>query len=182
MAFPRPATPAVLPCLEGELVQTAVARAKQHDDVADRTVVTTVPNTTGLPRVRVDGRQAAAALAEVIANAIGATDAKAGRIVVTAGWTPGSPHVAVTVADIACGMDEQTVRRAFAPFFSNRPAGRRRGLGLAKALRWAEAVGGSIRLDSRVGRGTTAVVLWPVAVPDAVPTDLAPPRKVAGSA
>ena len=182
MDFARPTPPVPLPCLVGELVQTGVAQAKGHDEVADRSVVVTVPTMTGLPRVRVDGRQAAAALAEVIANAVQATDARAGRITVAAGWTPGSDHVAVTVTDNGCGMDEQTARRAFDPFFSGRPAGRRRGLGLAKAQRWAEAVGGSIRLDSRPGRGTTAVVLWPIVPPESVPTALAPPRRVAGSA
>ena len=60
-------------------------------------------------------------------------------------------------------MDENTAKRAFDPFFSNKPAGRRRGLGLAKALRWIEASGGSIRLESRLGKGTRAVILLPAA-------------------
>jgi signal transduction histidine kinase len=58
-------------------------------------------------------------------------------------------------------MDAATVKRAFHPFFSNKPAGRRRGLGLAKALRWIEASGGSIRLESRPGQGTRGVILLP---------------------
>ena len=33
--------------------------------------------------------------------------------------------------------------------------------GLAKALRWVEASGGAIRLESRVGQGTRAIVLLP---------------------
>jgi len=41
----------------------------------------------------------------------------------------------VTVSDDGCGMDEETVKRAFDPFFSSKRAGRRRGMGLAKALR-----------------------------------------------
>ena len=168
MDFARPTPPVVGPCPVAELVQTAVAQAKRADDVADRTVVTTVPHAL-LPKVTVDGRQAAAALAELIGNALQATDARAGRITVTAVHAPSSPHVAVTVTDNGCGMDEATARRAFDPFFSGRPAGRRRGLGLAKALRWAEAVGGSIRLDSRPGHGTTAVLLWPVAAAAAPP-------------
>jgi signal transduction histidine kinase len=58
-------------------------------------------------------------------------------------------------------MDEATLKRAFDPFFSSRKAGRRRGMGLAKALRWVEASGGSIRLESRPGQGTRTMVLLP---------------------
>ena len=36
-------------------------------------------------------------------------------------------------------------------------------MGLAKALRWIEASGGSIRLESRPGQGTRAIVLLPAA-------------------
>jgi signal transduction histidine kinase len=181
MDFARPAPPVAQSMLVKDLIPAALARAKQHDDWADRTVVTSVPPNAILPPVRVDGHQASAILAEVIANAVQATDAKNGRVTVTAGWTPGSTHVAVSVTDNGCGMDEPTARRAFDPFFSGRPAGRRRGLGLAKALRWAEAVGGTIRLDSRVGHGTTAVVLWPVATAVSPAAAGEPPRRAAGN-
>jgi signal transduction histidine kinase len=60
-------------------------------------------------------------------------------------------------------MDQATLKRAFDPFFSAKPAGRRRGLGLAKALRWIESSGGSIRLESRPGSGTRSLVLLPAA-------------------
>ena len=69
----------------------------------------------------------------------------------------------IGVNDNGCGMDEETLRRAFDPFFSSKPAGRRRGMGLAKALRWIEASGGSIRLESRVDKGTRSVILLPAA-------------------
>jgi signal transduction histidine kinase len=70
----------------------------------------------------------------------------------------------MSVNDNGCGMDEETLKRAFDPFFSSKPAGRRRGMGLAKALRWLEASGGSIRLESRVDKGTRTIVLLPAAV------------------
>ncbi len=179
MDFARPAAPAVAAVGVGGLLESALALAKGQEELADRTVVTTVPNE--LPRVGADARLVAAALAELVANAVGATDARAGRITVSAGHAPASPHVVVTVADNGCGMDEATARRAFDPFFSGRPAGRRRGLGLAKAQRVIESVGGSIRLDSRPGHGTTAVVLLPVAAddPPAAPAAPAATRRVA---
>jgi signal transduction histidine kinase len=38
-------------------------------------------------------------------------------------------------------------------------------MGLAKALRWVEGSGGSIRLESRLGKGTRAVILLPASKP-----------------
>jgi signal transduction histidine kinase len=58
-------------------------------------------------------------------------------------------------------MDEATLKRAFDPFFSNKPAGRRRGMGLAKALRWVESSGGEMRLESRPQQGTRTLILLP---------------------
>lgn len=102
-----------------------------------------------------------AALSEVLINAIHATDPKTGRIAVQAGHDPWSGRVVINIKDNGCGMDEATLKRAFDPFFSSKPAGRRRGLGLAKALRWVEASGGSIRLESRAGEGTRVLVVLP---------------------
>jgi signal transduction histidine kinase len=60
-------------------------------------------------------------------------------------------------------MDESTLKRAFDPFFSRKAAGRRRGLGLPKALRWVESSGGSMRLESRPEQGTRTLILLPAA-------------------
>ena len=116
-----------------------------------------------VPRVTVDPRQVAGALAEVLDNALQATDAAKGHVALHAALDPYSSRVVVTVSDDGCGMDEETVKRAFDPFFSSMPAGRRRGMGLAKALRWVEASGGSIRLESRPKQGTRAILLLPAA-------------------
>ena len=178
MDFARPVAPAVAPVAVAAVVESAVALAKGQDDWADRTVVTTVPTNPPVPAVLADAAQVSAALAELVGNAVQATDARAGRVTVSAGHVTGSTHVAVTVTDNGCGMDEATARRAFDPFFSLRPAGRRRGLGLAKAQRVIEACGGSIRLDSRPGHGTTAVVLLPIDARLIDPPAVAPPERV----
>ena len=120
-----------------------------------------------VPPVIVDKEQVMAALLELIDNAIHATDPTKGHIAVHAAYDPYSRKVVVTISDNGCGMDENTLKRAFDPFFSSRPAGRRRGMGLAKALRWIEASGGSIKLESRPGQGTRSLVLLPAAPPPA---------------
>ena len=158
-AQPVPAKPA--DCDLGELVQTALSEAKAQAELADRLVEVTCGG--DVPRVHVDPWQVGAAVAEVLTNAIQWTDPKAGRVEVTAAFDPYSSRVVMTVTDNGAGMDERTLKRAFDPFFSNQPAGRRRGMGLAKALRWLESNGGSIRLESRPNHGTRAILLMPAA-------------------
>jgi signal transduction histidine kinase len=166
MDFAKPQPPAVQPAELADVVGRAVSDAKALADPADRRIEVAIGQ---VPSVLVDARQVAAALKEVVENAIHATEPQGGQIEITAAHDPYSARVVVTVSDNGSGMDEETTRRAFDPFFSAKPAGRRRGLGLAKALRWLEASGASIRLESRRGQGTRAIILFP-AVPAAAAT------------
>jgi signal transduction histidine kinase len=174
MDFAKPEPPHPKETDLAELVARALHEAKMQTDPADRTFEVTM---TDVPPVVVDPQQVAAALIEVIDNSIHATDAATGHIELHAAFDPYSSRVVVTVSDNGCGMDEASLKRAFDPFFSNKPAGRRRGLGLAKALRWIEASGGSIRLESRSGQGTRGVILLP-AVQAAAAESKAAERKV----
>jgi signal transduction histidine kinase len=175
MDFAKPEPPHPKETDLAELIARALHEAKTQTDPADRTFEVTM---TDVPPVAVDPQQVAAALTEVIENSIHATDPTSGHIELHAAFDPYSSRVVVTVSDNGCGMDEGTVKRAFDPFFSNKPAGRRRGLGLAKALRWIEASGGSIRLESRAGQGTRGVILLPAVQPGAVAESKAAERKV----
>src|SRR5688572_4031087 len=158
MDFAKPVPPAPVPADLAELIDHALHEAKMQVDPADRSIEVTLGD---LPTIVVDKQQVTAALKEVIDNALQATDPTKGHITIHAAFDPYSLRVVMTVADNGVGMDEATLRRAFDPFFSSRKAGRRRGMGLAKALRWVEASGGSIRLESRPGQGTRTMVLLP---------------------
>ena len=76
---------------------------------------------------------------------------------------PATDWVEVAVRDTGIGMDPSVLQRAFDPFYSHRPAGRARGLGLAHAHRIIEAHGGRIWLQSRPDEGTTVHVVLPLA-------------------
>lgn len=162
-AKPTPAKPRETDL--ADLVDRAIHEAKQHLEIADRKVEITMGD---IPPVVVDPEQVGSALQAVIDNAFNATDAKTGEISVHAAFDQYSQRVVLAIADNGCGMDDHTLKHAFDPFFSQRPAGRRRGMGLAKAMRWLESSGGSIRLESRVGHGTRSVILLPAA-PIAMP-------------
>ena len=78
----------------------------------------------------------------------------------------GSAQIALVVADQGAGMDARQRERAFDAQFTTKPGGA--GLGLAFVKRAAEAHGGSVRLESHVGRGTTVEVLLPAVPPAAL--------------
>jgi signal transduction histidine kinase len=149
MAFARPVPPKPIKADLSDVLERALHEAKMRSDPADRTPV------------MIDVPQVTDAVREVIENAIQATDPATGHVAVHAAYDSFSGRVAVTVADDGRGMDEKTLRQAFDPFFSAMPAGRRRGMGLAKAMRWVESSGGSMRLESRPDRGTRALILLP---------------------
>jgi two-component system sensor histidine kinase RegB len=83
-------------------------------------------------------------------------------------------RIRVMTRDRGHGMSPETLARAGEPFFTTRPPGRGTGLGLFVVRLHAERLGGSLRLSSSEGRGTTAVVEWPLASPE-------PPGKPGGS-
>ncbi len=116
----------------------------------------------GCPAVWVDAGQVRAVLRELLDNAVqaagGAVDV---RIEASAGPTAG--RVRIRVSDDGPGMDEEVRAMAFTPFFSHKPAGRRRGMGLPKARRCVQANGGEMWIENRPGPGTTVVLELPAA-------------------
>lgn len=160
MDFARPQTAKIAEVPVITLLDRAITTAKQLENPSDRTLVSTADET---PAVKVDAEQIVAALAEVIANAVQSTAEKTGRIEVSSAFDPFSMQVVITVTDNGHGMDENTLKHAFDPFFSMKKAGRRRGMGLAKAIRWVESNGGSMKLESRVNTGTRVMMLLPAA-------------------
>jgi signal transduction histidine kinase len=69
----------------------------------------------------------------------------------------------VEIADTGAGIPAEQLPRVFAPFFSTKPAGMGTGLGLSISSRIVKELGGEIRVESRVGRGTTVSVALPSA-------------------
>jgi len=76
---------------------------------------------------------------------------------------PAGRYLCLSVRDTGEGMDSDTLAKAIEPFFSTKGVGKGTGLGLSMVHGLAEQSGGAFRLESTVGRGTTAHLWLPVA-------------------
>ena len=70
-------------------------------------------------------------------------------------------YVELEVRDTGMGMDEETLRRAIDPFFTTKPVGKGTGLGLAQVYGSTRQAGGTVRIESKPGEGTTVRVFFP---------------------
>ena len=89
---------------------------------------------------------------------------------------PGDPvlapdlYVQLAVTDTGTGMAREVADRAFDPFFTTKGIGKGTGLGLSQVYGVARQAGGSARIETDAGKGTTVKVLLrksPVAVASA---------------
>ncbi len=70
-------------------------------------------------------------------------------------------YIALTVADNGLGMDALTLARVFEPFFTTKGFGKGSGLGMAMVYGFVRQSGGSARITSTPGSGTSVTLFLP---------------------
>jgi len=121
--------------------------------------------------VRIDPGQVDQVLANLMTNARDAI-ADAGAVVIhtenvpiaSSALYPGLPpgeYVRLAVSDDGKGMDAETQRQLFEPFYTTKPVGAGTGLGMASVDGIVRQNGGMVAVTSAVGRGTTVDVFLP---------------------
>ncbi|HKP12810.1 MAG TPA: ATP-binding protein [Blastocatellia bacterium] len=94
----------------------------------------------------------------LIINAIEASEP--GRSIELRTNSDGNGKVVVEIVDHGAGMDAETLRRLFEPFYTTKEKGT--GLGMAIARKITELHRGELLIHSRKGQGTTATVRLPI--------------------
>ncbi len=117
-----------------------------------------------LPRVRGDEARLTQVFVNLLVNSAQAIpEGRAAEHVVRVEAQATLAKVVVQVRDDGEGMPLEVQRRVFDPFFTTKAPGVGSGLGLAICHGIVRSHGGSISIDSAVGRGTTVTVELPAA-------------------
>jgi two-component system NtrC family sensor kinase len=120
----------------------------------------------GLPMITLDRNQMQSVLLNIIINALDATD-PGGSITVMSGIgvstsKPGQNGIEILCTDTGCGIPPENLNKLFDPFFTTKDVGHGTGLGLSVSYGIVERHGGTIWVQSKVGKGTTFKVWLPM--------------------
>jgi len=75
---------------------------------------------------------------------------------------PGTPDfVAISVEDAGQGIAPDVLDKIFDPFFTTKPVGKGTGLGLSQVHGFAHQAGGTVKVESELGKGTKVTILLP---------------------
>ncbi|MEE9394769.1 MAG: HAMP domain-containing sensor histidine kinase [Planctomycetota bacterium] len=113
-------------------------------------------------RVLVDAQEAVQVFLNLFINALDALKGKAGRIEVQARVE--GKFVELRVSDNGVGMDEENRNQIFDLFFTTKPGTEGTGLGLAIVHNIITGHGGTLAVDSALGKGTAFRFTLPLAV------------------
>lgn len=78
-------------------------------------------------------------------------------------------YVCLSVSDDGSGIPDEILEHVYEPFFTTKEAGQGSGLGLSMVYGFVRQSGGSVDIETDVGRGTTVRLYFPAAVDPATP-------------
>ena len=119
-----------------------------------------------LPMLTLDRSQLQSVLINILINAIDAMK-PGGNITITTCVSVSASKsdqkgIEIAVTDTGCGIPPENLDKLFDPFFTTKEVGHGTGLGLAVSYGIVERHGGTIRVQSEVGRGSTFTIWLPI--------------------
>ncbi|MCD6394512.1 MAG: HDOD domain-containing protein, partial [Planctomycetes bacterium] len=144
MSFARPAEPSAEVVGLRALIDQAVANTtKAHGLAAMEVEIAGIDESVD---VCVDRGQIVRAIANILSNSLEAYKGGSGLVQIDTACAQSEGAVTFRIIDFGCGMDGETIAKACRPFFSAKPAGRKRGMGLAHSLRLLELNKGTLSI------------------------------------
>jgi len=160
ISFAEPRQPRAAPTDVKKMLDEAVQLTSRKTNIESLDVNIDIAG--NIESVFIDSAQIVSAIANIISNAVESYGDKSGQIEITADTDESDKLVELAIKDQGCGMDAETLKKATQPFFSAKPAGRKRGMGLAYAARFIQINKGSLNITSEPGSGTTVIIYLPI--------------------
>ena len=160
ISFAEPRQPRAAPTDVKKMLDEAVQLTSRKTNIESLDV--NIDIASNVESVFIDSAQIVSAIANIISNAVESYGDKSGQIEITADTDESDKLVELAIKDQGCGMDAETLKKATQPFFSAKPAGRKRGMGLAYAARFIQINKGSLNITSEPGSGTTVIIYLPI--------------------
>jgi signal transduction histidine kinase len=76
-------------------------------------------------------------------------------------FSKGDQFVKIMISDTGVGIEQDNLEKIFDPFFTTKGPDKGTGLGLSISLSIIESMGGRIRVESEVGKGSTFEIYFP---------------------
>ncbi|MES1149736.1 MAG: ATP-binding protein, partial [Bradyrhizobium guangdongense] len=89
--------------------------------------------------------------------------------------------VAISVSDNGLGIPSDVLDKIFEPFFTTKPIGKGTGLGLSQVHGFAHQAGGTVKVESELGKGTIFTILLPRETSEPRPKTAAAPAHGSGT-
>ena len=159
MSYAKPEDPKPQTVTVMQLIDEAVKNVTKKHGIG--AVEMTLEGVEGLGEVLVDKGQVVIAIANILSNCLDSYKGGNGPIRIDGSCAQVEGSVAIQIVDSGCGMSADVLSKACEPFFSWRPAGRKRGMGLAQSLRLLQLNKATLSIASRMDEGTTVTVSFP---------------------
>jgi len=149
------------PCSISQIINDSYPLVKLDKDNSKKEI--TLDLDENLPPVYCDPAQIEQVMVNLLFNAADATEEK-GSITIRA-LRASSSSISISVKDDGLGMEKETIKQAFTPFFTTKPVGKGTGLGLYACFSILENHNSRLHFSSAPGQGTVAQFYLPVARP-----------------
>jgi len=142
----------------GEVVREVLGFLNKEAE--HRSITISIEEADDIPLVATDAGKLQQIILNIINNAFAAMQDN-GHLQISIRMV-GEDRVALTISDDGCGIPEKDLKRVFEPFFSTKTGKGGTGLGLSITYGLSEQIGGSIEVNSELGRGTTFTITLPL--------------------
>jgi len=157
--FSRQRKPDKTLCNINNLLQESLSFLENQALMHNIQITTQLDN--DLPSIVIDPSQVQRVFINIIVNAAEAMNGN-GKLSITTKSDPVRGCIEIIISDTGMGISEENLEKIFDPFFTTKETGHGVGLGLAISYGIIKEHGGTISVESEIGKGTTFIIRLPI--------------------